>query len=105
MNGIVSEQLRRSIDGRQSAADHERGKPDLQIRQSRSLVCAGELQCHQEVGCLADAACQIVFDIDNRRATRARGDGNMIESPVPGIVDGKGAAEANTAINAEQIAP
>ena len=50
------------IDCAESAANHHRRQPHLQIGQAVVLGGAGELQRHQKIARLADAMRQIVLD-------------------------------------------
>ena len=80
---VIGEQLGRRIDAGQPAADHHRRQPHLQVRQRVVLERAGQLQRHQEVAGLADAANQVVLDVDDRRPAGAGGDGHVIDAVRP----------------------
>ena len=80
---VVRHQLGRGVDGGQAAADDDRRQPHLQVRQRVALERAGELQRHQEVARLADAADQVVLHVDDRRPAGAGGDRDVIEAVAP----------------------
>ncbi len=100
---VVGEELRGGIDAGQAAADHDGGQARLQIRQRIPLERAGELQRHQEVAGLADAANQVVLDVDDRRAARAGRDRDVIDAESPRVFDRQRAAEADAAVDAELV--
>ena len=75
------------------------GRLHLQVRDARVLVGAGELQGHQEVARLADAARQVVLHVDDRRPARARGDRDVVEAERPRVVERERAAEAHAAVD------
>ncbi len=84
---VIRHQLRRRIDRGQSAADDAGGQAHLQVRERRRLRGARELQRHQEIRRLADAAQQIVLDADDRRLAGARRDRDVIEAELPRVLD------------------
>ena len=72
LHRVVGHQLGRGIDAGQAAADDDRRQARLQVRQRVALERAGQLQRHQEVAGLADAADQVVLHVDDGRAGRRR---------------------------------
>ena len=105
LHHVVGLHLGGRVDGRQTAADHDRGQAELQVRQAVRLVGAGGLQSHEEVGGEAHAAEEVILHGDQRRLPRAGADGDMIESQVPGIIQRQSAAEADAVVEAEFLAP
>ena len=72
----------------------------MQIRQRCVLERAGELQRHQEVGRLADAANEVVLHPHDGRRSGACGDGDVIESElVERVFDRDRAAESHAAVH------
>ena len=104
LDGIIAKQLGRRIDGCQAAADDESRQTHLQVRQRWAFERAGQLQSHQKVGSLANAARKIVFQINDGRTARTGCDGNVMKSRVPGVVGSQRSAKPDAAINAEEIA-
>ena len=105
LDRVIGQQLGRGVDAGQAAADHDRGQPHLQVRQRVPLERAGQLQRHQEVAGLADAADQVVLHVDDRRPAGAGGDGDVIEADRPRFVDRQRAAEADAAVDPQLVAP
>ena len=102
LHGVVREELGRGVDGGEAAADDDGGELHLQVRERALLVGAGELQGHEEVARLADAAREVVLHVDDRRPTRARRERDVIEAERPRVVERQRAAEADAAVDAEQ---
>ena len=105
LDRVVGHQLGGGVDAGQAAADHDRGQPRLQVRQRVLLERAGQLQRHQEVAGLADAADQVVLDVDDRRPAGAGGDRDVIDPDRPRFVDRQRAAEAHAAVDLQLVAP
>ncbi len=105
LHHIVGLHLGRRVDGGQAAADHDRGKPELQVRQAIRLVSAGGLKTHEKIGSQAHAAQQVVFHGHQGRLAGAGADGHVVEPQVPGVVQRQGAAEADAVVQAELLAP
>ena len=101
---VVGDQLGGGVDAGQAAANHDRGQPHLQVRQRIALERAGELQRHQEVAGLADAANQVVPDVDDGRTSGAGGDGDVIDAVGPRFLERQRAAEADAAVDPELLA-
>ena len=83
LDRVIGHQLGGGIDAGQAAADDHRRQPRLQVRQRVRLERAGQLQRHQEVAGLADAANQVVLDVDDRRPAGAGGDRDVIDADAP----------------------
>ena len=101
LDHVVGAHLGGGVDGGEAAADHHRRQPDLQVGERPPLERAGELERHQEVGGGADAADEIVLDVDHRRASRAGGDGDVVESHLPGVLQRERSAETDAAVKAD----
>src|SRR5262249_9486776 len=95
LHRVVSEKLRRGVDGGEPTADDDGGKLDLQVGEGAPLVGTRELERHQEVARLADALRQVVLQLDDRGAPGACGEGDVIESERPRILEGQRPAKAN----------
>ena len=98
---VVGHHLGRGIDGGQAAADDPGRQPYLQVGQRGILGRAGQLQAHEEVRGLADAADQVVLKPDDRRLAGAGGQRDVIEAELPGVFERDTAAEAHAAVGAE----
>ena len=96
---VVGEALGRGVDRGQAAADDHDGHADLQIGDGGKFRGAGQLQRHQEVAGRADAACEAVRHIHDRRLAGAEAERDVVETHVPRIVDREcgAAAEAHAA--------
>ena len=103
LHRIIRHQFRCGIHCCQTAADNARRQPHLQVGHRRGLGRASQLQGHQKVRGLADAAHQVVFNINNGRLARAGCDTNMIETHVPGIVYGNRTAETYAAVGPKSL--
>ena len=101
LDRVVGEQLRGRVDGRQAAADDDRGQLRLEVGEGLFLERARQLQGHQEVGGLAHAADDVVLDRDDRRAPGAGGDRDVVEAGLEGLLGRDGAAEAHAAEDRE----
>ena len=104
LDRVIRQQLGRGVDAGQAAADHDRRQPHLQVRQRVPLERAGQLQRHQEVAGLADAANQVVLDVDDRRPAGAGGNRDVIDAVRPRLVERQRAAEADAAVDLELLA-
>src|SRR6266540_6695691 len=103
--GVVGEKLRRRVDGGQPAADDDRRQLDLQVGERLFLERACQLQRHQEVRRLSDAADDVVLHPDDRGPPRARRDGHVVEPRLEGLLGRERASEAHTAQDREPRAP
>jgi hypothetical protein len=101
---VVGQELRGRIDAGEAAADHHRRQARLQVRQRVLLEGARELQRHQEVAGLADAADQVVLDVDDRGPARAGGDRHVIDAVTPHLVERERPAEADAAVDLQASA-
>src|SRR6185312_9116009 len=77
----------------------------LEVGDGRPLVGPGELEGHEEVRGLADAAGDVVLERDDGRPPRARGDRYVVEAELPGVVQIERPAEADAAVHAEEALP
>ena len=77
---IVGEGFGGGVDRRQPAADDDDRQPDLQVGNGAELGRAGQLQRHQKVGCLADAAGEFVRDAEQGRLAGAGGERDVIKA-------------------------
>ncbi len=98
LHDVIGERFGGGIDGGESAADHDNGKPQLQVRDRIGFGRAGQLKRHEEVGGLANATRQIVLHVDHRGLARAHAERNVIEAHLEGRVHGDGAAESHAAV-------
>src|SRR5262249_14335297 len=78
-------------------ADDDRRELDLQVRERALFVGSRELQGHEEVARLADAAGEVVLHVDDRRAPRAGSERDVVEAEVPRVVERQRSAEADAA--------
>ena len=99
LHRVVRHQFGGGVDGGEATANDYRREPHLQVRQRVALERAGQLQRHQEVAGLADAANEVVLDVDDRRPASARRNRHMVEPVLPRIVYGQRAAEADAAVD------
>ena len=97
---VIGEQLGGGVDAGEATANHHRRQAHLQVRQRVGLEGTGQLQGHQEVAGLADAAHQVVADVDHRGSAGARGNGHVIDAERPGVVERQAAAETHAAVDA-----
>ncbi len=81
------------------------GSSAWRLASASFLKAPGQLQGHQEVGGLADAADDVVLDGDDRGPPRARGHGDVVETEVEGLLGGQGAAKPHAALDREPTAP
>ena len=105
LHHVVREQLGRRVDRRETAADDDGREQDREVRDGALLVGTGELQSHQEVARLADAAREVVLDVDDRRLARAGGDRDVVEAERPRVLERDRPAEADAAVDAEVLVP
>ena len=105
LHGVVGEQLRRRVDGGESAADDDRRQAHLQVRHRVALGRAGQLQGHQEVRGLAHAADEVVLHRDEGRLARPGRHRDVVEAQLPGVLNRERPAEAHAAVEAEAFAP
>jgi hypothetical protein len=89
---------------RQTAADDDSRKPHLQIRKRVFFERAGQLQRHQKIRRLTNAANQIVFHRHDRRASRAGRNRDVVETEIPGVFNRQRSAETNAAVSAKTLA-
>ena len=101
LQGIVGEGLGCRVDGREAAADHDDGKPHLQVRDRIGLRRTRELQGHQEVGSGAHAAREPIGKVEHRGLAGAQAQRDVVESHLEGRFGGEGAAEAHAAKHRE----
>src|SRR6185503_9446106 len=103
LNRVVGRKLRRCVDRRQATADDNGRKPYLKIGQGASLKSSCELQCHQKIRRFANTARQIVLHVDDGGPAGAGRNSNVVEAPLPGIVDRQSSPESNSAVNANGL--
>ncbi len=94
---VVSLNLGRGIDRRQSPAYDNRREPHLQIGEARLLAGARKLQGHQKIARLTHAARETIRHGNDARETGPCGDTDMIETELPGILDPDRPAETHAA--------
>ena len=98
---IISERFRCRVDGGEAAADHHHRQAKLHVGDGIRLGRAGELQRHQEIGRLTDAARERIGHVDKGRPPRAGAERDVIEAHRERILDRDGAAEAYPAEEGE----
>ena len=103
--GIVGDELRRHVDRREPPADDDGRQAHLEVGHRFALGRARELEGHEEVRSLPDAADQVVLDLDDRRPAGPRRDGDVVEPELPGVVRRERPAEARPAEDAERSPP
>ncbi len=105
LDGVVRDELGRRVDRGEAAADDDRGQAHLEVRERAPFVGARELQGHEEVARLADAACEVVLQRDERRPSRAGRDRDVVEAEAPRVLEIERAAETHAAVDTEQALP
>ena len=101
LDDVVGERFGAGVDGGEAAADDDDGHADLEVGEGLGLGRAGELEGHEEIGGLADAAGEAVLHRNNGRTAGSCAQRDVIEAHVEGAVDGEGAAETDAAEHAE----
>ena len=105
LHDVVGQRFGRRVDRRQAAADHDDRHADLQVGERIEFRRAGQLQRHQEIRRLANAAHQTVLHRDHGGPAGAGAERDVIEAQFEGAVDGQRAAEAHAAVHAELAPP
>ncbi len=101
LDDVIGERFGGRIDGRQTSAnDHDR-HAQLQVRERVGLGGAGQLERHQKIGSLADAADQAVLHGDHGGTASPGAQCDVVEAHGKGVVDGDRAAETHAAKHAE----
>src|SRR5215471_13298107 len=101
LDNVIGKRFRGGVDGGEAAADHHNGHADLEVGDRIALSGSRELQSHEEIGGLADAASEAVGHGDDGGTSGAGAKGDVIETEIEGAIDGNGAAEADAAIHGE----
>ena len=104
LDRVIRHELGGRVDAREAAADHHGGQPHLQVGHRLALERAGQLQGHQEVAGLADAANEVALDVDDGGPARARGNGHVVEAVLPRLAERQRAAEADAAVDLQLLA-
>ena len=104
LDRVVRERFGGRVDRGQTAADDHGGQAQLEIGDGVTAGGTGQLQCHEEVRRLADAAGEAVLHRNDRRTAGAGAEGNVIEAELEGAIDGDRPAEAHAAEHGERTA-
>ena len=101
LHRIIGQRFGSGVDGGETASDDGDGQTDLEIGDGGMLGGAGELQRHEKIRGLADAAGEAVLHRNHRRPAGAGAERDVVEAEREGAVDGHGAAETHAAKHGE----
>ncbi len=95
LHHVVRHQLCGGIDGRQSAANHNRRQVHLKICQTVFFVSSRGLKAHQKIRCLAHASQDIIFHWHQSWPAGACCNSDVIKPELPCVLDGECASKTH----------